>query len=1136
MKKLFPIYLFLIILVSSIDSSAQTNQIYFNPILGNDGIFLGKVNSITQDPQGYIWLSDQDNGAIIRYDGSRMTSYKNDPKKPNSLGGSYPEYLFADPTGIIWIGFYGTGLDRFNPESEKFTHYKHNQGDPTTLSNDTVASVLMDHDGNLWIGTYGGLDFLDQKTGKFTHYAHSQDDPQSLSCNKIRAIYEDHEKTIWIGTGNPFTDNNDGGLNRFDPKTGKFKRFMQNPNDPHSLINNKIRAIFEDSRGTFWIGTAGNDGLLTMDRTSGTFTRYPYNPKKPDQLSRPPVKKDDKFDHITFISEDGKGDIWIGTFSQGILHYDPLTQKLTRFNSNEIKTSGFKDDSGWCALISKDGVFWISTQEKNLYRVDPFRNAIPHFKTPPAISFYEDPDSTLWYGTATDGLFRKDPRTATVHQFKNDPGDINSLSNNNVNSIHKGVDGDLWLGSWGGGVNRLNPATGKFTHFRHDPKNNKSISSDNVIQVYHDRESNLWIGTTDGCDVMEHGTDSFRHYLNNPKDTCSISRNTTTCFLEDSQNDFWVGTWNGGGVNRLNRHDGKFRHYLFDESINNIYEDAQNVIWVGTTSGIFQYDRKSDKFTLMDEKRIGFNIPNSWGIVADKQDNLWFSSSLGIVKLSPNLDKLSIYGKNNGVNGSSLWYQSGYIGSSGFLYFANADGYYSFHPQKLNYNPGSPSIVMNSLWITGRLINRSANGPLQQSLAKSGEIHLDHNQNVFSIGLSAIDYGNPEYNKIIYRLKNFDREWIVIGADGKASYYDVPAGKYNFEVKAFNSNNGIIKEKAIEVIISPPFWKTWIAYIIYALVFIASIFGIDRFQRRRLLDAEREKTRDRELLQAKEIEKAYKELKATQSQLIQSEKMASLGELTAGIAHEIQNPLNFVNNFSEINTELIEEANQEIDKGNIAEVKIILNDIKENEKKINHHGKRADAIVKGMLQHSRSSNGMKEPTDINALADEYLRLAYHGLRARDKSFNATMKTNFDQAIGKVNVVPQDMGRVILNLITNAFYAVNNRKTTYVETRHALAQTQPPKSIPQPDYEPTVSVTTDKIGNQVVISVRDNGNGIPEQIRDKIFQPFFTTKPTGEGTGLGLSMSYDIITKGHGGELLVETVEGEGSVFTIHLPI
>ncbi|MDB5231534.1 MAG: hypothetical protein JWN76_2339 [Chitinophagaceae bacterium] len=260
------------------------------------------------------------------------------------------------------------------------------------------------------------------------------------------------------------------------------------------------------------------------------------------------------------------------------------------------------------------------------------------------------------------------------------------------------------------------------------------------------------------------------------------------------------------------------------------------------------------------------------------------------------------------------------------------------------------------------------------------------------------------------------------------------------------------------------------------------------------------------------------DLKSTQSQLVQSEKMASLGELTAGIAHEIQNPLNFVNNFSEVSMELADEMQKELDLGNKEEAMVIAADIKQNLTKIVHHGKRADAIVKGMLQHSRSSSGQKEMTDINALADEYLRLSYHGLRAKDKSFNAEMKTNWDSSLLNIEVVSQDVGRVILNLFTNAFYSVNEKSKRSGK-----------------EYSPMVSVTTKQVGNKAEIRIKDNGNGIPQNVLNKIYQPFFTTKPTGEGTGLGLSLSYDIITKGHSGELNVETKEGEFAEFIITLP-
>jgi two-component system, NtrC family, sensor kinase len=266
------------------------------------------------------------------------------------------------------------------------------------------------------------------------------------------------------------------------------------------------------------------------------------------------------------------------------------------------------------------------------------------------------------------------------------------------------------------------------------------------------------------------------------------------------------------------------------------------------------------------------------------------------------------------------------------------------------------------------------------------------------------------------------------------------------------------------------------------------------------------------------IENAYNQLKSTQAQLIQSEKMASLGELTAGIAHEIQNPLNFVNNFSDLNKELIDELKEELIVGNRHSAEELANDIRENEEKINHHGKRADAIVKGMLQHSRTSNGQKEPTDINALADEYLRLSFHGLRAKDKSFNAEFKTDFDPNLPKINVIPQDIGRVLLNLINNAFYAVSEKS-----------------KLQATSYKPQVIVSTKKVNTKIEICVTDNGPGIPSEIKDKIFQPFFTTKPTGQGTGLGLSLSYDIV-KAHGGELKVDSEEGVGTVFNIVLKL
>ncbi len=423
-------------------------------------------------------------------------------------------------------------------------------------------------------------------------------------------------------------------------------------------------------------------------------------------------------------------------------------------------------------------------------------------------------------------------------------------------------------------------------------------------------------------------------------------------------------------------------------------------------------------------------------------------------------------------------------------------------------------------YIDNKLVKSGKEELIPKPINDINDITLKSFENNF-----AIEYGHADFrtthkeHSVQFRLKNYDDVWHDNNGN-KANYFGVPPGTYVFQVRASNIN-GIKTEKSLAITVLPPWYKTYWAFSIYFLLFWAAIYGINRYQKERIIKKEREKSRAKELEQAKEVEKAYKELKNTQAQLIQSEKMASLGELTAGIAHEIQNPLNFVNNFSEVSSEMLEEMDEELEKGELEEVKAISADLKQNLEKINHHGNRASSIVKGMLEHSRTSTGTKELTDINALADEYLRLAYHGLRAKEKDFNAEMVTNFDANLPKIEVIPQDIGRVLLNLINNAFQAVDEASRTSASG----------------DYKPTVTISTQHTAQgQLLIAIKDNGPGIPDAIKDKIFQPFFTTKDTGKGTGLGLSLAYDIV-KAHGGELSVRSLHNEqGSEFIIHLPM
>ena len=396
---------------------------------------------------------------------------------------------------------------------------------------------------------------------------------------------------------------------------------------------------------------------------------------------------------------------------------------------------------------------------------------------------------------------------------------------------------------------------------------------------------------------------------------------------------------------------------------------------------------------------------------------------------------------------------------------------------------------------------------------------LNHDQNFLSFDYHGGQYSNNEAMMYSYILEGIDKTWSPVTTDTRTeNYRDLPPGKYTFKVSAKGYNNVWSKPASLSFTILPPWWKTNWAYLLYFLLITGLIYGFVQY-RSRWLKRENRLLEERVNQRTAQLKKTIEELETTQSQLIQSEKMASLGELTAGIAHEIQNPMNFINNFSEVSHELLDEMMEEIDKGDMEEAREISNDIKQNLEKISHHGHRASSIVRGMLEHSRNSSGQKEEIAINVLADEYLRLAYHGLRAKDKSFNAKFETDFDESIGKIEIIPQDMGRVMLNLINNAFYAVTDR-----------ADKEKDES-----YQPTVKVTTKKLKDQVKITVEDNGSGIPQEIKDKIFQPFFTTKPCGKGTGLGLSLTYDIITQGHGGALELDSEVGKGTVFTIFLP-
>jgi signal transduction histidine kinase len=827
-------------------------------------------------------------------------------------------------------------------------------------------------------------------------------------------------------------------------------------------------------------------------------------------------------DNITFITEDNAGRIWIGTMEGGINVYDPSTKKVTYYGSDKSSKEQLATNQFWYAYKTRDGIIWISTWGAtnniyNLYKVNPYQNKLPFYTVGDTVNaFAEDNAHTLWLATE-GGLIHVDSNGKEQKILISKHG---SPSQNVVINITKDKQSNtFWLGTLHG-LYHFDPATQIFTGYHQAETNDNNLRRDLFLTMTEDAKGGLWCGTLRGVELRDSKTGAFiKRFLRN---TGLQNDDIIQDIAIDRNNRVWVSS--SGGIARLDQSSGKFKPYLTSISLGGtscVMQDTDGDLWLGSRQGLYKYNKDKDDFRLFTDVSGTLTASTiiAW-ITEDHQKNLWLNTSRGIIKLNTQNSTTVLYGKNQGVDSWSFAI-TGYTRSNGEILYPNHEGYFAFEPSRLIQNIPPPLVSFTNFLLASKPVTPGFGNVLAQNLSLTKNIRLKYNQNTFSFEFASIDYASTgENNHLQYMLENYDHGWLPAGENKTAYYFNVAPGSYTFKIKATN-DNGLWTEKDIRIIISPPWYHTWWAYSLYIICFLIALFFTNRFIRNRIVEKERTKSREKELQQAKEIEKAYNELKSAQVQLIQSEKMASLGELTAGIAHEIQNPLNFVNNFSDVNTELLEELKAERLKPNVERddnlQDELINDVIENSQKINHHGKRADAIVKGMLQHSRKSSGQKEPTDINALADEYLRLSFHGLRAKDKSFNATLETDFDKSIGKINVIPQDIGRVLLNLFNNAFYAVNQQKNKNLIS-----------------YEPTVSISTKKIDNKVEIRVKDNGNGIPQKVLDKIFQPFFTTKPTGEGTGLGLSLSYDII-KADGGEIKVASKEGEGSEFVVMLP-
>ena len=1070
----------------------------------------GEVRSVIKDRDGFIWILTGQN--LYRYDGENLLLYVSVDQQILQY-----QYFIEDDRGRFWITYGNAGVEVIDPK--KGLLMKSDGGHD--LSNDALLKVFEDKQQRIWITYFSGaVTIINSKTLTVCSLTATQG-----PGNKFAFGFAADSDKIWLPTVG-------GGLDIIDLKNKNIKTV----NKANGLERDSITAITKDRSGNIWMAYWGGT-IDVINPATGAVQRI-YEVKAAGG------------DFINDLTQDKYGRMMVSA-ADGLFIIDLPKHLLRRLYTG----NGLIGDYVWNAVEDKAGQLWIGTS-KGINIINPDNHIAGHIGSMVATSSYQDEQGLLWLASPYYGIDIYDPMHKTYRHL----GKTNGIADDSIQFV-KAARGLILLGTFNG-MDIIDPLKKTLTHF-----DKKQGFTNNVVNMASiDNDGKIWIGgRAIGLDIYDPKNNRMKHI--------GAKQGFTNADVTDITWDIYGRAWintSKGGVNIIDTTKGSISVLKNTSDLNGVPQsfakDKWGNIWFSTAKGISVADLKTNRllsFSAAFGDKTVFNLLQQNG-------NIYIGDYNGVSKITPPAD---------GIDGKDKWktvsysitkanknyFQTDAIGSDGLYYWGDS-GFTVIDLSKKDANQPPLYITgisimdtpcyfvakrnlrqTDTLWdqnndkyITGdnladkinllktNLSYDSVAGPYNMPV----NLSIPNNENYLQFNFASFGKAAPDSTLYQYVLVGADKKWSgVTVATSSHIYYGLPPGKYTFEVsRLFNGK----WETPVEFsfVISPPWWQTWWARILYILLFAGVIWCFVYYRSKQLIKANRVleqkiRIRTEEVLQQKEeieaqrdhLEIAVSELKQTQQQLIQSEKMASLGELTAVIAHEIQNPLNFVNNFSEVSIELLDELKEEAKAGNNAGVMAIADDLAQNLDKITHHGKRADFIVKGMLQHSRTSTGDKQITNINMLADEFLKLSYHGLRAKNKSFNAEMLTHFDKDLPKINVVQQDIGRVLLNLFNNAFYAVSLKKKTAGTV-----------------YKPEVIVSTSAQKNNVIIKVKDNGNGIPDAIRDKIMQPFFTTKPTGEGTGLGLSLSYDMVVNGHGGSITVESREGEGTEFTVTLPL
>ncbi|MCP5102808.1 MAG: PAS domain-containing protein [bacterium] len=1118
-------------------------QIKFEKVTAEAGGGSDDIKCILQDQKGFLWVGTS--AGLLRYDGYRFKEYKHDPRVAVSLSNNDVYAIHEDRQGNLWVGTDG-GLNKFNRQSEEFSHY---------LDNKFINTIYEDKKGVLWLGVYGAGLYKAVTAGgkvKFTNYTHEPGNPVSLSDDRVRAIYEDEKDIMWIGTDG-------GGLNRFDRKSGWFGHFKNTPREPAGLSDNHVVTIYGDGEGTLWLGTNSGLNKLLLDdvkvfdngKVSAAFTRYKHERVNPLSLSH---------DRVHTIYKDSFGALWIGTRGGGL-------NKLVRENGREY-------------------FFRYQHQRNNPYSLSGnMVNAV-----------YEDRSRVLWIGTYGNGLNKFNRRTGILRHYYSNPGVTGSLKHDVVLSIYEDCSGTVWVGTFGEGIACFDPETGTFTHYKHTCSDKIGIKCNMVLAIHEDHRGTLWLGTDGGgLGQFDRQSKRFTFSRNNKDDPHSLSNNTVRCIFKDSPGTLWFGTDNG--LNRFNPQTGQFVHYKEKDGLpgNNVYgilEDNSGYLWLSTNKGLSRFDAKNEAFRNYDARDgTQHNKFNHGAYMKSGSGEMYFGGVAGLNVFNPselvnnsNVPLIAITGVDivdesfmqktvTGIQPVVLDYQDYFItikfsaldftipGKNQYRYqledfdndwlsaetgnrtarYRNLDpGKYLFKVRGSNndgtWNEAGTSVkivIKHPYWQKWWFLTTAA---LVLIFLIAAGFHwrtrwLRKSRDAMERARDLAEFRNAENEKLIAAISSI---FIAVDVDGKIFQWNESSEEF------FGLPENEVKEKRFTDILKHYLPDDELSEIIRlgiqqhkpsTNVELHTQTGNDKEPR--LLTANISPMVDRSgktfgfLLLAEDITHRKKE------EMLQSlsHKLEALGQMAAGIAHEIRSPLQYIGDNGRFLLEafggmidycrLVREALKKIaksrDKNDMAHLEELMahgdfdfyiEEVPQAAEQIVSGVTRVSNIVKSMNEFSYTGNEVGEKSDLNRLLKSTVVVAHNRIKKA-----ADLETRYAPNLPLIPCGMGELNQVFLNLLINA--------------ADAVAET---------GKRGLIEIVTRQEGDELIAEISDNGIGIPDEIKQKIFTPFFTTKKVGQGTGQGLHFSYRIIVDRHKGKLYFKSKVNEGTTFYIHLPI